>query len=58
MLVPSSWSTKAGPFKLAAQIVLLIAEMREELNRIVFEASTSASLVEWCKTRERIPLRG
>lgn len=55
MLVPSSRSAKAGPFRHDARIMWLIIEATEELKRMVFEVSVNVLSQEWCKINERIP---
>lgn len=55
-LVPSSWSTKAGPFEEAAQTTVLTTEIIQLLKRMGFEVSSSTLLVERCKIKERMPI--
>jgi len=56
VLVPSSRSTKAGPFKEAADYGVLTIEIIEVLRRTAFEVSSSVFLVERCKIKERMPI--
>jgi len=56
VLVPSSWSTKAGPFVEAAGTTVLTIEIIEVLKRTAFEVSSSVFLVERCKIKERMPI--